>query len=80
MRASEGAKAIHVHRDKITEMLEKGITTLVLEADKIELETTGLSRPKNLSHTGHTIRNVNLHLQTPAAEDECQIQVSGETI
>jgi hypothetical protein len=61
-------------------MFEKRITGLVLEAGKIESETTVFSRPKNLGHIGRTIRNVNLHLQTPAAEDECQIQMSGETI
>jgi hypothetical protein len=61
-------------------MLENEIMALVLEAGKIESETTGLSRPKNLDHTGHTIRNVNLHLQTSTAEDECQIQGSEEII
>jgi hypothetical protein len=54
-------------------MFEKGITVFVLEAGKIESETTGLSKPKNLGHTCRMIRNVNLHLQMPSAEDECQI-------
>jgi hypothetical protein len=61
-------------------MPEKGITALVLEAGNIEPETTGLSSPQNIGHNGHTIRNENLHSQTPVAEDECQMQVRGETI
>jgi hypothetical protein len=80
IRASTGAKAAHVHLSKTTEMLEKGITALVLEADKIDSKTTELSSPNNVGHTGRTIGNVNWHSETLLAEDGFQIALSGETI